>query len=94
MEQGPNDQLFKKYVRTFGSGSPLQWIETIWSIQSIWRRNNMTGPHNRAGVVLSILTDEALAYFEAALEEKTHQETEEGESTEIPLTTEIVNQSL
>ena len=92
--QGPNNQLFKKHVRTFGTGTPSQWIDTIRAIQSSWRRNNMAGLHDCVGVVSSILTDEALAYFEAAIEEQTHKETEDRETEEVPLTNEMVDKSL
>ena len=54
----------------------------------------MTGPHDQVGVVTSILTDKALAYFEAGVDEQTHQEDEHGDLQEVPLTTAMVDQAL
>lgn len=42
----------------------------------------------------SILIDEALTYFEAAVEEKAHKEDKHGDLEEILLTNKILNQSL
>ena len=58
---------FKKSFKIFENGTVPEWIKTLGNIQQVWSCNNVTGPHERVGIVFSILKDEALDHFEASL---------------------------
>ena len=88
---GSNDSVYKKTVRRFSEGSPRVWIQTIQDINEIWNQNKVQGGSDRAATVRTILRDDALAVFEAALEAA-----EEGEEVAegTPLTPEKVDKAL
>ena len=65
---GANDSTYKKTVRRFSEGSPNTWIQTIEDIREIWKQNRVQGGSDRAATVRTILRDDALAVFEAAME--------------------------
>ena len=93
-EGGPTGQkvgAFKKSFKIFKNGTVPEWIETLGNIRQVWTCNNVTGPHERVGIIFSILKDEALEHFEGALREL--QEPTEN-NPKVELTNEMVEKAL
>ena len=89
---GSNDSTYKKAVRRFSEGSPNVWIRTLEDIREIWKQNRVQGGSDRAATVRTILRDDALTVFEAAME--TQEPEEEGQTAAAAVTVEKVEQAL
>ena len=82
---------FKKSFKIFDNETVPEWIETLGNIRQVWNCNNVVGPHERVGIVYSILKDEALDHFEGSLKEQ-QEPTENNPSVE--LTNDMVEKAL
>ena len=88
-----NDSCYEKAIRRFSAGTPNTWVQTLQDIEEVWAQNRVNSANDRAAIVTTILRDDALTVFQAAMEAQQEGE-EEDQQGPMPATIEMVDAAL
>jgi hypothetical protein len=83
---------YKKSIRTFDKGDPLQWMDVITGLREIWAQNSITVLTDMSNTVVALLKGDSLTAYEAAMED--NRTDPEDETLMVPMTIEHIDNSL